>query len=609
MLSKYKCVFCDSKKALKWAYKNGLSKNAIIKTSSPALLFENCHNVHHIEKIWSIDNMKKFQSSIENFSEKIYKSLESIDEISHEESLSVVQATVSFHKIIYKAACLTKEDIDNPRIHIKVSGNSGPNGNNMNAPWGLLLSSFGSFDEIVYKQNSDWSTLTTKGIPIWKRFFIGGWETFIYRLYTGLLSNFIGRFFSRVVIVPNENELIIETSYNLLLKGISVKKVSNSNMQNTSLANENLILKKIELAEKVILPIITERLDEWVTPSLIPICISIYRNNIKSQFKDYHKNKERWRAVLKKENINKKVLLTNAPANINLAPLTELCSENKIPVVSAQHGVTKEICSMLGESKQMYEINYSDIHLAYNIESASASDKVIYSRGRSFVVGMSKRHRRMQLNTGIKNILNSKKTPDIVYISTNLYRGNFGLLGTHMNDYSLAIAERDIVLKVLAKIPHKVRYKTYPEDTRRYSDNDPIFNIAKGIKNVELYENKVDMRYLIHEHNIIVTSGATSTLGWPIMSGKPIVFINRNNKMSLTNDSHKAFSEALFLFDDYSDSFFEDLVVFLSQPLSDIYELWHAKEKARKEMIKKYFSGYGANAGKHASEIIIKNAF
>ena len=337
--------------------------------------------------------------------------------------------------------------------------------------------------------------------------------------------------------------------------------------------------------------------------------VNIYRNNIKSQFKDYHKNKERWRAVLKKENINKKVLLTNAPANINLAPLTELCSENKIPVVSAQHGVTKEICSMLGESKQMYEINYSDIHLAYNIESASASDKVIYSRGRSFVVGMSKRHRRMQLNTGIKNILNSKKTPDIVYISTNLYRGNFGLLGTHMNDYSLAIAERDIVLKVLAKIPHKVRYKTYPEDTRRYSDNDPIFNIAKGIKNVELYENKVDMRYLIHEHNIIVTSGATSTLGWPIMSGKPIVFINRNNKMSLTNDSHKAFSEALFLFDDYSDSFFEDLVVFLSQPLSDIYELWHAKEKARKEMIKKYFSGYGANAGKHASEIIIKNAF
>ena len=154
-----------------------------------------------------------------------------------------------------------------------------------------------------------------------------------------------------------------------------------------------------------------------------------------------------------------------------------------------------------------------------------------------------------------------------------------------------------------------MRYKTYPEDTRRYSDNDPIFNIAKGIKNVELYENKVDMRYLIHEHNIIVTSGATSTLGWPIMSGKPIVFINRNNKMSLTNDSHKAFSEALFLFDDYSDSFFEDLVVFLSQPLSDIYELWHAKEKARKEMIKKYFSGYGANAGKHASEIIIKNAF
>ena len=40
-LSKFSVVFCDSLQALEWAYNNGLSRSAIVKSSAPAVLFSN----------------------------------------------------------------------------------------------------------------------------------------------------------------------------------------------------------------------------------------------------------------------------------------------------------------------------------------------------------------------------------------------------------------------------------------------------------------------------------------------------------------------------------------------------------------------------------------
>ena len=42
---KYKNVFCDSSEALDWAYKNGLDKNAIIRTCSPGMLWRDNTNI------------------------------------------------------------------------------------------------------------------------------------------------------------------------------------------------------------------------------------------------------------------------------------------------------------------------------------------------------------------------------------------------------------------------------------------------------------------------------------------------------------------------------------------------------------------------------------
>jgi hypothetical protein len=47
--SKYINVFCDSLEALDWAYQQGLPRNSIIRTSSPAMLWAKNSNIVHIE--------------------------------------------------------------------------------------------------------------------------------------------------------------------------------------------------------------------------------------------------------------------------------------------------------------------------------------------------------------------------------------------------------------------------------------------------------------------------------------------------------------------------------------------------------------------------------
>ncbi len=54
VFSKYRNVFCDSVKALEWAYQQGLPCDSIIRTNSPAMLWTKNPNIVHIESCWSI---------------------------------------------------------------------------------------------------------------------------------------------------------------------------------------------------------------------------------------------------------------------------------------------------------------------------------------------------------------------------------------------------------------------------------------------------------------------------------------------------------------------------------------------------------------------------
>ena len=124
--------------------------------------------------------------------------------------------------------------------------------------------------------------------------------------------------------------------------------------------------------------------------------------------------------------------------------------------------------------------------------------------------------------------------------------------------------------------------------------------------NIILFDKKIDMRYLIANNRIIITSGATSTLSWLVMSGKPVVFINRREKSPLSDDAYYNLSKGLFIFNDDEDNFHINLKLFLSQPLSEIERLWQEKKVFRENIIREYFSLYSGGAGERAAKVILK---
>ena len=596
--SKYHTVFCDSLQALEWAYKNGLPESATIKTSSPALLWDKKKNISNIEKRWTVDELEVFQNEIKKLNEVIFKKAFGVVGIEREIAIIVSQLVYRFQKIVYKAACLNDDDFNNNRLFIYVEGESGPAGNIMNSPWDQLLSSSDSFLKVDYTlKNDKWKTLTTKGVSYFRRYKVAGYQTLIYRLAIKLMKYLPNFLFKREVIMPNENELNIEIAYSLIMRGVKVSRVQLNNLPNEK---GFIPFANIEKLYEVIFPIMQKKVEKWVVPPAVSTVMNIFKLHLDTELKHFGLFISEWKKVIVKNNNLKQVVLVNAPGKTKWQALAYVCRKFDIPLISSQHGVTVEISEAHKLTHNVLDNSASDIVFTYNSKIADIEKNTFFNKSKFFTVGMPKRLIRMRDMQA-----SSKQIIPIVYVSTNLY--HMGLSLAQKTDYGSAKDEQLLITEVLSKLPHKVCYKTYPEDNRRYADADPVLKYPEKAKNMNLYVNKIDMRYLISEHKIFVTSQATSTLGWPIMSRKPVVFINRKYNNPLANEAYKSLSKGIFVFNDHETGFHNNIREFLSQPIEEIEKLWQSKKKYRNEMLRDYFSEHNDEyAGKRAADIILK---
>jgi hypothetical protein len=596
--SKYHTIFCDSLQALSWAYKNGLPKSAIIKTSSPSLLWDKKKNICNIEERWTIEKLTMFQNEIQKLNEIIFDKALAIDGIERELAMIFSQSAHRFQKIVYKAACLNDDDFNNHRLFIYVDGKSGPAGNIMNSPWDQLLSSSNSFLKVDYVlKNDNWTTLTTRGVSYFRRFKIAGFQTAIYRLAIKLMKILPNFLFKREVIMPNENELNIEIAYSLIMSGVKVSRVQLNNLTDKKRVIPD---RNIENLYKDIFPLMQKIVEKWVVPPAVSTVMNLFKLHLDAEVNHFGLYVNEWKKVIVKNNNAKQFVLVNAPSNTKGQALAYICRKFDIPLISSQHGVTVEISEAHKLIQNALDNSSSDIVFTYNSKIADIAENTFFNKSKYFTVGMPKRLIRMRdMQT------KSNEVTPIVYISTNLY--HMGLSLAQKTDYGNAKDEQLLITDVLSKLPHKVCYKTYPEDNRRYADVDPVLKYAEKARNMNLFANKIDMRYLISEYKIFVTSQATSTLGWPIMSGKPVVFINRKYNNPLTNEANKSLSQGIFVFNDDDNDFHKNIREFLSQPIEEIEKLWKIKEKYRKEMLRDYFTEHNdGEAGKRAANIILK---
>jgi hypothetical protein len=436
--------------------------------------------------------------------------------------------------------------------------------------------------------------LTTQGVSYLMRFQVAGYETIIYRLAIKVMKIIPDWVFAKEILIPNENELNIEIASSLALRGVKVSKIQLQPSSNT----ENIVSSEnIKETYSVILTIMRKRVEQWVIPSAVEVTMSLFESYLKKQINQFKLLVNDWDKAIVKSNIMKQSVLVNSPGNLKGQALAYVCRKNNLPLIASQHGVTVEISKMHNMLHVAFDNSVANAIFSYNSAIIDIEKRTHFDNAKYHIVGMPLRLIRMKNNQTKDSLLSP-----IVYISTNLYHMGFSL--SQKTDYKRSLYEKNIITEVLGKLPHMVCYKTYPEDNRKYADTDPVLNEVENANNIALFSEKIDMRYLIPKYRVFVTTCATSTLGWPVMSGKPVVFINQKNNNTLTDDALVSLEKGLFVFSDDEYDFHKKLRDFLSQPIKEIERLWREKEVDRKEMIRKYFSTYNGGAGSRAAQVI-----
>lgn len=142
-------------------------------------------------------------------------------------------------------------------------------------------------------------------------------------------------------------------------------------------------------------------------------------------------------------------------------------------------------------------------------------------------------------------------------------------------------------------------YKPYPES--RYLDPDPVLERAEKAANITIFPHGDDLRYLLADCRIVVTSRASSTLGWCAASGKPLVYIDLPSQKPLWPDARDAFDAGFFVFDASSPDMHDQLRAFLSQPIEKIESQWAERRDAREAALVKFVGALDGKAGRRAA--------
>ena len=169
-------------------------------------------------------------------------------------------------------------------------------------------------------------------------------------------------------------------------------------------------------------------------------------------------------------------------------------------------------------------------------------------------------------------------------------------------DYDIAKEEIELFDKVFSKLSHKIYFQSYPK-APRYIDPDPIIEFLKKIKNIEILDKNKDLKFLRTQPTIFVSKNMTSSIGYLLLSGRPIIFLNYMSQF-IRKELRNKFKEILFFFDEKEKNFFQNVKNFLKQPLESIDNEWKKKSKKRKEFISNYLGSNDGKAGERAAKLI-----
>jgi hypothetical protein len=263
--------------------------------------------------------------------------------------------------------------------------------------------------------------------------------------------------------------------------------------------------------------------------------------------------------------------------------LASVCKERGIKIAAFQHGITREILSNAEERRVFFETSFCDVFFAMNPVAAEVTE------GHSLQQPVTVIAKSWPSPFNRVATKPAKATKPVLFVSTNLYSGHKPNGVPPMNDGDLFDLEMGLVNRVLGGLDLEIDYKPYP--AIRQLDPDPVLRAVNEQKNMSVVGTHQELRYLLRQYRLFITTKATSTVSWIVATGKPLLFIDHYCHARLSESARDAFSHSFFLFDQRDVDFESRLKTFLKRPFDEILEEWDSKSLQRFQTIEQFFGG------------------
>lgn len=292
------------------------------------------------------------------------------------------------------------------------------------------------------------------------------------------------------------------------------------------------------------------------------------------------------------------MLLMGPELSPEMAALTALLAQHRIPVAAVQHGMNLELRRPAPVLALARESTLPTLFATFNASAARLAEEGPGRLGRAHAVGASADMRRCRQKPG------RAQADAVMVVSTALHMGALqapSLRGC--GDIALNAAEAEMVDRLLGGLNKPVLFKSYPNGNR-YLDPDPLTARLTAHAHIQPFGGTVDVRYLFRRARVLITGRATSTFGWCLASGLPLVLLDRADQVPFRDDLVPLLEAALFRFDPCRPGALEAARDLLNRPFAEIEAEWAARAEARGRLRDHLFGPEGRGAGRRLASAL-----
>lgn len=512
-----------------------------------------------------------------------------------ERALTIARLAPSLELLAYKAAILRRSLGDSPSIAAVEP--CLPPDHQWISPWRELLEGLTSYrgTALIPKENFPYSTVTAEpNASLIARFRFEGWAGKLYRGMTKApaLTNLLLR--RGDILVPADNSLIKEACWYLALGGYRPVYVPPEKPSLAGLsANEKDSLRAL------IGPVVRETFNAVIGATYAERTLDALVGRVCKAIATHRWALQHWKKVFASLPGGRPAAVVTSRSNTPVGEaLYDLCSERNVAHVAVQHGTGLGYSPVYQAAPYAAEIANCDLYLTYSAQDTKVLSRNPFRRGTPESVGLPG-----DLTFVASRRSGVKTTPPVCYVSCQALMGNVmrPIFGGATDKESVEW-EIEIIEEVLARLPHRVLFKPYR--SVRYADGNPIHEAARNADNVEVFEGRLDLRYMLSYQRVIIASHAASTLSWCLLSGLPVVYLHSEEQSPLLDEVREALERGTFWFDTGAPHFTARLRAFLSRPIVDIEAEWEERIPARDRFVADFVGAPDGEGGRRAAAAI-----